>query len=341
MRRATLADAAVVLSILDEASAWLRSRGIDQWPERFGLGWIGPSLESGQTWLAFVDREPVGTITLSDSDPMWPEDRGDALYVHRVAVRRTAAGLGGVLLDWADATARQQGRLWLRLDCVATNGALRAYYEQRGFVHRGDEAVEGPPRRRWLPAHLVTVSRYERAAGFDTEAGRGAQEAKAVVEPRGGDRGFVIAPDDPRREDVRALLADHRAFAHGNTPIEHSHTLDPDARVDSSIAFFSARLAGRLVAVGALRELDPNHGEVKSMHTTEAARGRGAGRAMLDHLIASARGRGYARLSLETGVGTGFEPARRLYERAGFAPCEPFGDYSATPDNCFMTLCLE
>jgi putative acetyltransferase len=98
---------------------------------------------------------------------------------------------------------------------------------------------------------------------------------------------LVIEVDDPRREDVRRLLA------------------------------------------------------LKSMHTATAARRRGVGRALVDHLLAVAAARGVRRVSLECGAGEAFVPARSLYAAARFVPCGPFADYAATPDNVFMTRVLD
>jgi len=150
----------------------------------------------------------------------------------------------------------------------------------------------------------------------------------------------VIARDDPRVPDVRRLLERHLTFAHGNSPPEHVHALDIDGLLDPSVAFFSYRADGELLAVGALKQLAPRHAEVKSMHTAQAARGRGIGRAMLDHLIGVARDRGYDRVSLETGTMAEFAPARALYASAGFSLCGPFGSYAESPSNTFMTLAL-
>lgn len=154
---------------------------------------------------------------------------------------------------------------------------------------------------------------------------------------------LVIAVDDPRAEDVRALLERHLAFALDVTPPEHAFALPVEGLVEPAVTFFSARShqSGALLGVGALKELDPRHGEVKSMHTAAEARGRGVARGLLDHLVAVARERGYARLSLETGTMEAFAPARQLYVRAGFVPCEPFGDYAPSPDNTFLTLALD
>jgi putative acetyltransferase len=150
----------------------------------------------------------------------------------------------------------------------------------------------------------------------------------------------VIAIDDPRAEDVRALLERHLAFANATTPPEDIHALDIDALLDPAVSFFGCRVDGELLGVGALKRLDDDHAEIKSMHTAEAARGRGVGRAMVDFLLATARERGFRRVSLETGSGPAFEPARSLYARAQFEFCEPFADYVLSPNSAYMTRSL-
>jgi putative acetyltransferase len=149
-----------------------------------------------------------------------------------------------------------------------------------------------------------------------------------------------ISIDDPRAEDVRELLDRHLAFANLHSPPEDVHALEVDGLVDPAITFFGFRLEGELLGVGAIQRLDGDHAELKSMHTAEAARGRGIGRAMLDHLIGVARDRGFRRVSIETGSMPAFAPARSLYASAGLTPCEPFGDYTASPYSAFMTLSL-
>src|SRR2546423_1893327 len=120
---------------------------------------------------------------------------------------------------------------------------------------------------------------------------------------------LVIAIDDPRIDDVRTLLDRHLAFARDVTPPDHVHALEVDNLVGPAVTFFSARRDGVLLGVGALKRLDETHAELKSMHTSEAARGRGVGRAMVDHLLAVAADRGYQRVSLETGSIDAFAPA--------------------------------
>ena len=149
-----------------------------------------------------------------------------------------------------------------------------------------------------------------------------------------------ISSDDPRVPDVRALLERHLVFVNALSPPEDVHALDVDGLLDPAISFYSYRVAGRLVGVGALKRLGPDHGEIKSMHTAAEARGRGVGRAMVEHLVRVARDEGLRRLSLETGTAAAFAPARSLYALAGFAPCGPFGDYVESRHSTFMSLDL-
>jgi putative acetyltransferase len=149
-----------------------------------------------------------------------------------------------------------------------------------------------------------------------------------------------ISIDDPRADDVRALLERHLAFSEATTPPEDRHALDIDGLLAPAVSFYSYRIDGQLLGVGALKRLGDDHAEIKSMHTAEAARGRGVGRALVDHLLAVARERGCRRVSLETGAGPAFAPARALYARAGFVPCGPFGSYPDSPNSAYMTRSL-
>jgi putative acetyltransferase len=156
-----------------------------------------------------------------------------------------------------------------------------------------------------------------------------------------GAAGGRIAIDDPRARDVRELLGRHLAFAADHSPPQDMHALDVDALAGPGVTFFSYRRDGELLGVAALKRLDDGHAELKSMHTARTARGAGVARALLEHLLAFARDRGFRRVSLETGSQPAFAPARSLYASAGFAECEPFGDYSPSRASTFMTLPLE
>jgi putative acetyltransferase len=150
-----------------------------------------------------------------------------------------------------------------------------------------------------------------------------------------------IVPEDPRAPDIQALLDRHLRFSLAQTPPEHSFALDSDGLVHPAITLFSFRQDGQLLAIGALKRLDSRHAEIKSMRTAETARGRGIGRAMLNHILDVARASGFGRVSLETGTTLAFEPARALYESLGFIQCDPFADYGPSKDNFFMTLELD
>ena len=154
-------------------------------------------------------------------------------------------------------------------------------------------------------------------------------------------RMMTIAVDDPRRPDVLVLLGEHLADMYATTPAESVHALDPDALSAPTITFWSARGEdGGLLGCTALKELSPQDGELKSMRTATAARGRGVGAALLQHVLAAADARGYRTVHLETGTEDYFAPARRLYERHGFEYCEPFGDYQPDSWSRFMSLRL-
>ena len=137
------------------------------------------------------------------------------------------------------------------------------------------------------------------------------------------------------------MLERHLAFANEHSPPEDVHALDLTGLPDGDVAFFSFRRDRELLGIGVLKVLDEWHAELKSMHTTETERGRGIGRAMVEHLLAVARGRGIRRVSLETGTMAAFAPARSLYAEAGFEPCEPFGAYVESPNSTCMTLWLD
>lgn len=150
---------------------------------------------------------------------------------------------------------------------------------------------------------------------------------------------YAVGPDDPARDDILQLVQLHRDWSLQQTPPEFSFSVEPHAVSGSGITLFSARSAdGVLLGIGGLKELDVDHGEIKTMHTCAPARGRGVARAVLEALLDEARGRGYTRVSLETGTTEAFGPARTLYESVGFHRSAPFADYANTEHNQCMTL---
>jgi putative acetyltransferase len=146
-----------------------------------------------------------------------------------------------------------------------------------------------------------------------------------------------IRIDDLTGPEIAALLAEHLAGMRSWSPPGSVHALPLEGLRSPEITFWSAWENDELLGCGALRELDPHHGEIKSMRTVSRHLRKGVGRAMLQHIIAEAQCRGYRRISLETGAQPGFEPARQLYAQAGFTTGGPFADYTNDPNSVFMT----
>jgi putative acetyltransferase len=149
-----------------------------------------------------------------------------------------------------------------------------------------------------------------------------------------------IRLDDLSGPEIRALLEAHLRSMHELSPPESVHALDIGKLRQPDITFWTIWQADELLGCGALREMSPTHGEVKSMRTAEAHRGRGVARAVLRHIVEEARSRAYERLSLETGSMKAFEPAQKLYASLGFNYCGPFGGYVEDPNSVFMTKAL-
>jgi putative acetyltransferase len=146
-----------------------------------------------------------------------------------------------------------------------------------------------------------------------------------------------IEVDDLTGHEIAGFLGQHVHQMRTITPLENAYALDLDDLRKPEITFWSVRDGDVLVGCGALKELSPGHGEIKSMRTDPARTRAGIASRLLEHIIGVARDRGYTRLSLETGTDEFFLPARNLYGRFGFTTCEAFGDYQASPHNTFMT----
>jgi putative acetyltransferase len=151
---------------------------------------------------------------------------------------------------------------------------------------------------------------------------------------------YRIIENDLTGPEIAALLRLHLDEMHSWSPPESVHAMPIERLRQPDVTFYAAWDGDRLAACGAIKQLDAAHGELKSMRADPAYRGRGAGKAMLAHLLATARARGYSRVSLETGRPEHFLPARRLYESHGFTECPPFGDYVEDPFSICMSLAL-
>jgi putative acetyltransferase len=151
---------------------------------------------------------------------------------------------------------------------------------------------------------------------------------------------YRIIEDDLSGLAVTELLAFHLAEAHTLSPACKVHAMPVERLREPDVTFYSAWDGDQLAAVGALRQIEPGRGELKSMRAAPAYRGKGAGEAILRHLIGEAERRGYAWLGLETGRPDAFLPARSLYGKYGFTECENFGDYVSDEFSLCMSRVL-
>jgi GNAT superfamily N-acetyltransferase len=162
VRRAGRGDLPTVIDILADTTAWLKTKGIVQWPDRFPPSVITSAIDSDGVYVVTKGVEAVATISLQRHDPSFWGERDDAVFVHRLAVRRGHSGLGRSLLDWAAKQARSEGRSYLCLDCLSTNQKLCRYYEDLGF--RAVNEVAGPSEHPHGAAHGAwSAILYEKA----------------------------------------------------------------------------------------------------------------------------------------------------------------------------------
>jgi putative acetyltransferase len=162
----------------------------------------------------------------------------------------------------------------------------------------------------------------------------------AVLDSPNMDLPLTFRQDDLTGAEIRGLVAHHLAGMHAHSPVCSVHALDVDGLRDPVVTVWSAWASGQLAGCGALKQIDPTRGELKSMRVADAYLGRGVGKAILTHLIAEARTRGYRSLWLETGSSPAFGPAIAMYTAAGFTSCGPFEGYGEDPFSIFMTRAL-
>src|SRR5574341_424317 len=141
----------------------------------------------------------------------------------------------------------------------------------------------------------------------------------------------VIKLADFEDDRVKVLLTRHLQGMHANSPPGHVFALDWSALQQPEISFYALWEGDELLGFGALKELGPRAGEIKSMRTADAHLRKGVGARILDHIVAEAGRRGYTRLSLETGSGAAFDPALELYRKYGFTDGGAFDGYEKSP----------
>jgi putative acetyltransferase len=149
-----------------------------------------------------------------------------------------------------------------------------------------------------------------------------------------------IVVDDLSGPAIAEFLDEHVQEMRALTPLESKHALDLDGLRQPEITFWSVLDGEALVGCGAIKRLDADHAELKSMRTTGARKRSGIASRLMEHIIAEARRMGFTRMSLETGSAEFFQPARNLYQKFGFDYCEPFADYKLDPHSVYMTRTL-
>lgn len=151
---------------------------------------------------------------------------------------------------------------------------------------------------------------------------------------------FVIRLDDLSGDATQALLTQHLASMHADSPPGQVFALDLSQLKAPCVTVWSAWDGRELAGIGALKEVGGGVGELKSMRTATPYLRKGVAAALLEHILGEARRRGLRRLSLETGSGPAFTPALSFYQKHGFVEGEAFADYKRTDFNRFLHLTL-
>ncbi|OWY69910.1 GNAT family N-acetyltransferase [cyanobacterium TDX16] len=146
-----------------------------------------------------------------------------------------------------------------------------------------------------------------------------------------------IKVDDLSGSEIAEFLEEHIREMKSVSPPESKHALDLAGLRKPEITFWTVWDDGRLIGCGAMKELDADRAEIKSMRTTALCRGKGIASMLLQHILNEAKLRGYRRISLETGSMPFFQPARNLYAKYGFKNCAPFSKYKEDPNSIFMS----
>lgn len=151
---------------------------------------------------------------------------------------------------------------------------------------------------------------------------------------------MLIKIDDLSDKRIINFLEEHIQEMKSVSPPESKHALDLTGLRKPDITFWSMWDEEEVIGCGAYKRLDSQHAEIKSMRVSFKHRGNGVASILLQHIVNEAIAHGYNKLSLETGAMPFFEPARKLYNKYGFKPCQPFNDYHEDSNSVFMSLNL-
>ena len=140
--------------------------------------------------------------------------------------------------------------------------------------------------------------------------------------------------------EVLELLNKHFIELRSVSPDGSAHVLDIEGLKDQNIQFWSLWENNLLMGCGALKFLNEVHGEFKSIRVEDKFRKKNNGIKILKHLIFEAKKLNIKRISIETGTGDFFTPARRLFNKCGFKLCKPFAHYKEDPNSCYMSMLI-
>ena len=140
--------------------------------------------------------------------------------------------------------------------------------------------------------------------------------------------------------EVNKLLQNHFTELRSVSPMGSTHVLDIEGLKSESIKFWSLWENNELIGCGALKFLEKNHGEFKSIRVADQFRKKGSGERIINHLIVEAKKLNILKLSIETGAGEFFLPARSLFSKFGFKKCPPFANYKDDPNSCYYSIDL-
>lgn len=301
--------------------------------------------------IAEIYNEAILTTTATfDTEPKSVEERTRWLQSHDERHPVLVAEVGGKVVGWASLT-RWSDR------CAYDDTAETSFYVLS--THRGcgigrtlkEAIIEEARRLRYhtLIARVAEESReslhLNERAGFvhvgmlkevGLKFGRrlGVHILQKMLAPQSG---LEIREDDLRGPEIATLLTEHLQSLAAISPPESCHALDLERLRGPDVTFWTVWDGPELAGCGALKRLDEMHAEVKSMRTARAHLRKGVAWAVLQHILSEAKRRGYRRVSLETGSMAYFEPARRLYWKAGFRECEPFAGYKPDSNSTFFT----
>src|SRR5579863_5875208 len=308
VRDATIDDAAACMSIYAPYVTGTAITFETEPPERAEMAERITEALASHAWVVLTDSGRVVGYAYAGPYKSRAAYRWSCEVSVYVEIGRRRTGAGRALYQALFERLERRGYRMAAAGMTLPNDASVGLHRAMGF-----ETVGTYRRIGWKHGAWHDVAWAQRPIGLGTgPPEEAARPSRPSHDQPGADGGFAgtISVDDPQADDVRELISAHLSFCRGETPAEDVHALTTSDLLDPAVTLFGYRVGGELVAMGALKAIDAEHAEVKSMHTARSARRMRAGTAVLNHIISVARRRGFRRLSLETGSMEAFEPAR-------------------------------